>query len=313
MKRKLNDQVSSDENEFLDKLHKIVAVILCWITMLIGIVPFTYGQGNTISKELSGQLKNQTSQFKLYYPKSVKRYYHQNGFQLIWIKNKNEAKQTWEAMMLLDCVLQFGLSHADYHPQELIYDNLRTMINNPEKVPVGAQARFDVLLTDAIITLINHLHYGKLNPEFSSKKIDGINKTTGFNAVVELTKSRLEPDFMAAILTAQPKSKAYVDLQNYMRLVKGQYVGDCYQTPESEVRIIAINMERLRWAESYTKQTGNKTLPYLTCEIKDGLPVFHKDVRHLDASLEAAMYPAIKHKPLKIKALPLPDIRLKKE
>lgn len=292
---------------------KTVTVILCWITMLIGMPSLVYGQGNSISMELSEQLKNQTRQSKLYYPKSVKRYYHQNGFQLIWIKNKDEAKQTWEAMMLLDCVLQFGLSHADYHPQELIYDNLRTMINSPEKVPVGARARFDVLLTDAIITLMNHLHYGKLNPEFSSKRIDGITKITGFNALVELIKARLEPDFMAALLTAQPKSKAYVDLQSYMRLVKGQYVGDCYETPEPEVRKIAINMERLRWAESYTKQTGNKILPYLTCEIKDGLPVFHEDVRHLDASLEAAMYPAIKHKPLKIRALPLPDIRLKKE
>ena len=292
---------------------KIVAVVLCWMAMLMGIPPFVYGQRNSISVELSVQLKNQTRQSKLYYPKSVKRYYNQNRFQLIWIKSKEEAKQTWEAMMLLDCVLQFGLSHADYHPRELIYDNLRTMINNPEKVPVGAQARFDVLLTDAIISLMNHLHYGKLNPEFSSKRIDGITKTTGFNAVVKLTKARLEPDFMTAILTAQPKSKAYADLQSYMRLVKGQYVGDCYETPESEVRKIAINMERLRWAESYTEQTGHKRVPYLTCEIKDGLPIFHQDVRHLDESLEAAMYPAIKPKPLKIRALPLPDIRLKKE
>lgn len=292
---------------------KIVAAILCWMTMLIGMPSFVYGQGNSISKELSAQLKSQTRQSKLYYPKSVNRYYHQNGFQLMWIKSKDGAKQTWEAMMLLDCVLQFGLSHADYHPKELIYDELRTMINSPEKVSVGAQARFDVLLTDAIITLINHLHYGKLNPDFSAKKIDGITKTTGFNAVLELTKARLEPDFMTAILTAQPKSKAYVSLQSYMRLIKGQYVGDCYEIPESAVRKVAINMERLRWEESYIKRNGYKKVPYLTCEIKDGLPVFYEDVRHLDESLEAAMYQTNKHQPLKRSVPALPDIHFKKE
>lgn len=138
---------------------KIVAAILCSMTTLIGIAASVYGQGNSISMELSAQLKNQTRQSKLYYPKSVNRYYHQNGFQLMWIKSKDQAKQTWEAMMLLDCVLQFGLSHADYHPKELIYDDLRTMINSTGKVTVGAQTRFDVLLTDAIITLVNHLHY----------------------------------------------------------------------------------------------------------------------------------------------------------
>ena len=38
-----------------------------------------------------------------------------------------------------------------------------------------------------------------------------------------------------------------------------------------------------------------------------------EDIRHLDESLEAAMYPAIKRKPLKSRALPLPDIHIKKE
>lgn len=292
---------------------KIAAVVLCWMTMLIGISPLAYGQGNSTSMELSVQLKNQTRQSKLYYPKSVRRYYHQNGFQLMWIKNKDQAKQTWEAMMLLDCVLQFGLSHADYHPRELIYDKLRTMINEPGEIAIGAQARFDILLTDALITLVNHLHYGKLNPYFSEKRIDELTKTAEFNAVDELTKARLKADFTTAISTVQPKSKAYADLQSYMRLIKGQYVGDCYQTPESEVRKIAINMERLRWVESYTIQTGRKKVPYLTCEVKDGLLVFHDDIRHLDESLEAAMYPDIKGKPVKPRTLALPDIRIKKE
>jgi len=33
-----------------------------------------------------------------------------------------------------------------------------------------------------------------------------------------------------------------------MRLWTGLYTGDCYEIPESDIRLLAINMERLRWA-----------------------------------------------------------------
>lgn len=246
-------------------------------------------QTGSISTQISMQLNDKSKRLDLHFPKSVKRYYDQNGLQLAWI-SRNQDKQTGEAMMLLDCVLHYGLIHADYHPQALIYDNLSTMINEPEKIAVEQRVRFDILLTDAIITLINNLHYGKLSPNFPAKKIDRIRNTSGFNAVTELTKANKGNDFRAAILTAQPNSKAYGDLQSYMRLVKGQYVGDCYEVPESEVRKIAINMERLRWW-AFGKMTAyQKKAAYQTCEIKDGLPVFYPDPRQLDLPLEAALY-----------------------
>lgn len=276
---------------------KIVITIVCWMTILMSISHLGYGQSNSVSMDLSVQLKNQIRKSGLYYPESVIRYYSQNGFRPMWTKDKDDIKQTWEAMMLLDCVLQFGLSYADYHPRDLIYDSLRTIINNPEKINIAEQLRFDVFLTDAIITLMNHLHYGKLNPDFSAKRIDRITSIKGFNTVDELTKARREMDFIKAILTVQPKSIAYVHLQGYMRLIKGQYVGDCYETPESEARKIAINMERLRWAEVYIKSSGHQRTTYLTCEIKEGLPVFYEDIRHLDDSLEAAMYQTNKRLP----------------
>ncbi|MGY4386476.1 hypothetical protein ACVWYN_003531 [Pedobacter sp. UYP24] len=99
-----------------------------------------------------------------------------------------------------------------------------------------------------------------------------------------------------------------------MKLIKGQYVGDCYEIPESEVRKIAINMERLRWWEFNGKKDQLRKKPYLTCEIIDGLPVFHKDILHLDVALEAAMYTRGKRLLPNRKKLPvLPNIHLKKD
>jgi murein L,D-transpeptidase YcbB/YkuD len=151
-------------------------------------------------------------------------------------------------MLLLDCVLQYGLAHEDYHPKELLYDPLHTMLEEPQKISNDRKARFDILLTDALITFMNNLHYGKLNPTYPSSKIDdGID--IPFHAETALASAMEQKDFMNAVVSVQPKSKQYAAMQDRMRLLKGQYQGDCYSIPEEEVRKIAINMERLRWAE----------------------------------------------------------------
>lgn len=184
----------------------------------------------------------------LYYPGSVKRFYEANNGEAAWVKEQSNPKQTWEAMMLLDCVLQYGLFHNDYHPKELLYTPLHTMLEEPGKIGNSQKAKFDILLTDALITLMNNLHYGKLNPLYSADKID-VGLMLPFHAENALIDARQQKNFMDAVLSAQPKTKQYAAMQDRMRLLKGQYQEDCYDVPESEVRKIAINMERIRWAE----------------------------------------------------------------
>ncbi|MBS1520267.1 MAG: L,D-transpeptidase family protein [Bacteroidetes bacterium] len=184
----------------------------------------------------------------LYFPISVKRFYEANNGEAAWVKEGSSPKQTWEAMLLLDCVLQYGLSHNDYHPKELLYKPLHEMLEEPGKIGNKEKAKFDILLSDAMITLMNNLHYGKLNPIYYPGKIDS-DLMLPFHAEDALANARRQSDFMNAVLSVQPKSRQYAAMQDRMRLLKGMYQDDCYQIPESEVRKIAINMERLRWAE----------------------------------------------------------------
>jgi L,D-transpeptidase YcbB len=202
----------------------------------------------SVSAFVKQYLNGGKSDILLYYPNSVKRFYEANDMQAAWVKEQTDPKQTWEAMLMLDCVLQFGLSHADYHPQELLYNPLHDMLEEQGKISNSKKARFDILLTDALITFMNHLHYGKLNPDYSSEKIDS-GLMIPFHAETALLSARQQKDFMSAVLAVQPKSKQYAAMQDRMRLLKGQYLEDCYVIPETEVRQIAINMERLRWAE----------------------------------------------------------------
>jgi L,D-transpeptidase YcbB len=193
------------------------------------------------------QLKSFKNGAELYYPNAVFHFYRQNGFQPVWVKPQADSRQTWEAMLMLDCVLQFGLSHDNYHPKELVYDRLHTILEQPGQVNVNEKARYDIVLTDALITFINDLHYGKLNPEYSARRIDA-GPLRGFNADDLLANAISQKNLMRAVLNAQPKTKEYSDLQYELHLIEGVHQGDCYEVPEATIRNIAINMERLRWA-----------------------------------------------------------------
>ncbi|WP_449436903.1 hypothetical protein [Pedobacter steynii] len=217
------------------------------LVLLLCIASGVKGQEIKFQQAIRAELNKPRFGVELHFPNSVKRFYKANGFNYAWIKSKTEADRTWAGMLLLDCVLQFGLNRKDYHPEKFSYDSLRTMINEPEKMSESAKVQYEILLTDAMITLINHLHYGKLNPEFTATRIDR-GGLMSFNTESELIKALSGKDFMMTILNVQPKVKDYEALQSYMRLIKGQYVDDCYEVPEAEARKVAINMERLRWA-----------------------------------------------------------------
>ena len=203
----------------------------------------------SISSEIQLQLNTDKIGPLLNYPNTLKRFYSHRLFQPAWVGAKANVKQTWDAMMELDCVIQFGLAHSDYHPNEVVYDRLHTILEQPDSVSNREKARYDIILTDALLTFMNHLHYGKLNPDFPSNKIDTVKH--GFRTEDELVNAMSQKDIMAGIESVQPKSHEYVNLQNHMHLLTGVYSGDCYEIPDSDIREMAINMERLRWAETY--------------------------------------------------------------
>lgn len=202
---------------------------------------------SSISDQIRLQLLSNRQGLPLYFPATVKRFYAGKNYQPAWLLKQNGADgYTWQAMLLLDCVLQYGLSHADYHPVELQYGLLHDIFDEPGKVGMDRQARFDIFLTDAMLTIISHLHYGKLNPELNNARIDAGKGDLDLKSV--LAKATTQPHLMDMILDVQPRSEAYMAMQQWMHKWKGQFLDDCYEVPEATVRKVAINMERLRWA-----------------------------------------------------------------
>ena len=199
---------------------------------------------SALRQEIAKQLDAGT--LRLNFPATVNRFYKQRKYAQNWLINDDSVDKSWAAMLMIDCVLQFGLNHADYHPNELLYTKLHDILERSKQVPIVQQARFEIMLTDAMVSFTNNLHFGKYNPNYSAAKID--KGGLPFSAIDVINAAMQSKDFMAAIVSAQPKAKIYQNLQSRLHVVAGVQLGDCYEFPEAEVRKIALNMERLRWA-----------------------------------------------------------------
>ena len=223
----------------MKKVHRLT---MCYVILMLLFAASNLKAADTTA--IRAQLAAHRNE--LYYPNSVERFYKSTGFRLAWIAPDTVKTHAWDAMLLLDCVIQYGLNHADYHPSQLLYPKLHELIENPGKLNSRQTALYDIMLTDAIIAFANNLHYGRLNQELPPAKID--KKTgAGFHAEVILANALNQKDFYSAIISAQPTSASYKALQYKMHLVTGLYTGDCYETPESVIRLMAVNLERMRW------------------------------------------------------------------
>ena len=256
--------------------YKIVFIFwMVWILLLISFnllaqrpsIVFTK-EGQKFGSVISEQTKLQLIACRdmLNYPKTVERFYSTRAYRLAWVEMDQHSSQIAQAMMILDCVAQFGLNRSDFHPEALIYKQIEVLSEEPGMLSSGERAIFDVLLTDAMITFMNHLHYGKFNTILTRSKID--EGAGDMKAEISLSGLMGVKDFYNEIGNVQPVSEEYDELQRYMHLVRGQYLEDSYEFPEQSVRKMTINMERLRWLS--TVQTPNVVIniPAFTAKVK---------------------------------------------
>ena len=195
----------------------------------------------------------------LLYPLATGRMY-ENGYKPVWFSHSTTENALWDALMLLDCSLQFGLNHHDYHADQLTYSNLREIASHKD---LQLAARLDVLLTDAMLAFISHLHYGKLNSLYTSPTTDQAD-FRGFRADSTLKRALVSRDFGVVVADAQPTYIGYQELQTLMRLITGQYIGDSYEVSAETVKLIAVNLERWRWEKPENKTHVSINIPSFT-------------------------------------------------
>lgn len=230
------------------------------------------GQDVRMNNEIIFLLNDKETLSKLHYPKSVLKFYNKNP-EYVWTASPKQS-QAWAAMLLLDCAYQLGLSSSDYHLQELTFEKLKIIRHTPEKITQTEKANLDILMTDALISFINHLHFGKYNPSYSASYID-TNDINGFYAADQLSSVRKEEDLLSLVLKVQPKIQLYTDFQNYLNKL---YANNNLQAHEAEIKKIIINMERLRWLNTESEVYILVNIPSYTLEFHQKKSVFHSKV-----------------------------------
>ncbi|ROH99800.1 L,D-transpeptidase family protein [Chryseobacterium daecheongense] len=230
------------------------------------------GQDVKMNNEIIFLLNDKETLSKLHYPKSVLKFYNKNP-EYVWTASSKQS-QAWAAMLLLDCAYQLGLSSSDYHLQELTFEKLKIIRDTPEKIAQTEKAGLDILMTDALISFINNLHFGRYNPSYSASYIDA-NSINGFYAADQLSSVRKEEDLLSLILQVQPKIQLYTDFQNYLNTL---YANNNLQAHEAEIKKIIINMERLRWLNTESEVYILVNIPSYTLEFHQKKSVFHSKV-----------------------------------
>lgn len=217
------------------------------------------------SNPITSLLAENTNLTKLHYPQSVIRFYAKNNAEYAWFDVGEKSGQSELAMLLLEYSYRFGLSLSDYHLDVISLEKLRKLRDKPTETTQKEKAMFDILMTDALITFINNLHFGKYNPSYSSSYID-TNDIKEFRAENVLQNARQHVDFLKVIVDVQPTIKAYTDFQDYLNALYAE--NDCI-APQSETQKIIINMERLRWI-------NNQNIPYILVNIPSYTLEFHQ-------------------------------------
>jgi len=228
------------------------------------------GQNAKTNTEIAILLKDNVNLSTLHYPKSVIQFYTQNDSEYAWIHGMQKLDQPEIAMLLLEYSYRFGLSLSDYHWEAISLQELRKLRNSPMEINQKEKAVFDILMTDALITFINNLHFGKYNPSYNSAYID-TNDINGFRSEEVLLLARQHADFLKVIVDVQPKIKAYMDFQDYLNALYAE--NDCI-APQTETEKIIINMERLRWINTRNQSYILVNIPSYTLEFHQKDSVF---------------------------------------
>jgi len=131
------------------------------------------------------------------------RFYAARMFRTVWTK----PEMVSELISAIDSAVDDGLNPADYHISEI-----REFINHPSALP-ELQARYDILLSDAFLSLASHLRYGKVDP----KNLDpnwNINNAVTRSAVEYRLQNAIAKGQIAAVLTdLRPQSPRYSQLR----------------------------------------------------------------------------------------------------
>jgi murein L,D-transpeptidase YcbB/YkuD len=155
------------------------------------------------------------------YRDAVKRFYGERGYEPAWLDSGNPTPHAQEAVSLLEQAEEKGLSSADYEAPFLAERLVALRVGRPASP--GELARFDAMLSVALISYTSNLARGRVDPRSVYLDLDSGKRRVDVVALLQsgLRSERLTP----AIEAAEPKLPIYgalkKSLAEYRRLAAG--------------------------------------------------------------------------------------------
>jgi L,D-transpeptidase YcbB len=136
----------------------------------------------------------------------VQEFYARRGFRAAW-GNASNAEQLRRA--LADSYAD-GLNPADYHLPAL--EELSTQVTQASATSV-LRARYDVLLTEALLRLAYHLSFGKVDPETFDAQWNYSRTLASTDVAQEVEQALAAEDIYRRVEALKPTHNLYVELK----------------------------------------------------------------------------------------------------
>jgi L,D-transpeptidase YcbB len=175
-------------------------------------------------------------------------FYAAREYKPVWTKQTMVA----ELITAIDNAEQHGLIPADYHSAQI-----REFSTNPPLTP-QLQARYDLLLSDAFVTLAYHLRFGKVSPESLDPNWN-LSRTLAKSALEFRLQQAIAAERIAAVLDElSPRHPGYErmkkGLAHYRFIVK---TGGWQKVPEGKKITEGDRDNRVRQIRRRLQESGD--------------------------------------------------------
>ncbi|SFP89737.1 L,D-transpeptidase catalytic domain [Hymenobacter arizonensis] len=171
-------------------------------------------------------------------------FYRRRAYVPAWSVAQQPSQSARAALALLARAEDFGLLPSLYHVGAL--QAVADSLTQPQAVvrQTAQLARYDVLLTDGLLTFAVHLRRGRLRA-FTPSPLEKAG--VPFAPAAWLARALAAPDFAQALLQCQPQQREYQQLQQALARWRRHPVGVDAAQRSRRARQMAVTLERWRW------------------------------------------------------------------
>jgi murein L,D-transpeptidase YcbB/YkuD len=189
------------------ELIKKFSLVIFTITLLTTVLWATDDEVRDIIRERVEHVR----QFKEMYLKDASvsgiivlpEFYEKRNFSLAW----NNPENIDGLIRIIDEMDLEGLTPSDYHRNEILF--LKEQVRDPAETTPQVRADFDILLSDALLRIVYHMLFGKVDPERLDANWNIYKDIDDMEAVSWLQKTIDSPDIYQTLKSQFPEEKFF--------------------------------------------------------------------------------------------------------